>query len=758
MNEDETQPIDRRIIEAAQRAKEQEEARKRAEEEALKRSIAKDEEKISAEEARAGISIPRGPSAIGYTAAASNSTPVASMPAQASAAPAVSARPWQRTAYPASYDPASAVNAADLQSRRDALPADRVFVREVSQPEPAPVHDFAQPVSAPVTAAETFDIADASDAEVQPENDNQGATGAPSAAADPVATAQFLDAFFAELEHCGVTDVVVSPGSRSTPLAMKAFERFGDVYMDVDERGAAFFALGLAKATGNPVAVICTSGTAVGNWMPAVLEAESSRVPLLLLSGDRPARLQHVGAPQTCDQLKLFGDHVKKFVQMPLPSADADALAYAKQIALDACIAAHGAMPGAISCDAGPVHINFPFEEPLKPAKRQADAPHIALPPTVVPGQGLMRRDAAGLFHIIRDKRVIALCGEGSCNSEGDAMVLLEFARKRNVPLLADPLSGLRSYDDPLVIDNYDTVFGEDEPPAADVVIRFGRWPVSKRCCKAVQAMDAVQIVVDVRDTRDLSSSTDLFVRCAPTVFAQAMLDAPTVGTAKAACAQEWTVRNDAAAMRIEKVRFADNADVFEGAYVNELIDMVPAESLLFCANSMAIRAVDTFYTRDDKPITVLCNRGLNGIDGTVSSAFGAAQAFEKSTLLIGDLAMLHDANALALQGEMRIREARGTAAMPSIVIVVLNNSGGAIFDMLPQKSDEGYFERLFLTPHSTDFKHLAAAFDVPYRRVGTVHDFRRVYAILSKEPGISMIDINLPLEGVKDRYAPYWH
>jgi 2-succinyl-5-enolpyruvyl-6-hydroxy-3-cyclohexene-1-carboxylate synthase len=576
------------------------------------------------------------------------------------------------------------------------------------------------------------------------------------AAGTPEASALFLDAFFAELDRCGVRDYVVSPGSRSTPLAMKTFERFGNVYVDVDERGAAFFALGLAKAKGCPVGVICTSGTAVGNWMPAVLEAESSRVPLLLLSGDRPPRLQNVGAPQTCDQLKLFGDHVRSFIQMPLPAADEKSVAYARQMALEACIAAYGAMPGAASCDAGPVHLNFPFDEPLKPARKQGEDASSVLPPTVMPGQGLLSRDAVGLFRIIKGKRVVALCGEGSCNSNYDAQTLLTFARKRSVPLLADPLSGLRSYNDPLIIDNYDTVFGEANPPAVDVVIRFGRWPVSKRCCQALQATGATQIVVDMRDTRDLNTSTSLFVRCAPAVFAQAMVDVESSDAANSASAQEWSRRNDEAGQRIAKVRSALDADDFEGAYVDQMLAEIPSNSLLFSANSMSIRAIDTFYRKSDRPLTVLCNRGLNGIDGTLSSALGAAQAFEQTTVLIGDLAFLHDCNALALQNEMHIRELRG-AKMPSIVVVLLNNNGGGIFDMLPQKSEDEYFARLFLTPQDIAFKHLANAFGANYRRVESVHDFRRVYSARLGLPGISVIDVSVPLAGVADRYKPYW-
>lgn len=576
--------------------------------------------------------------------------------------------------------------------------------------------------------------------------------------ADPASVASaYLDAFFSELQRCGVTDFVISPGSRSTGLAMKAFERFKSVYVDVDERGAAFLALGIAKAKRRPVGVICTSGTAVGNWMPAVLEAESSRVPLLLLSSDRPPRLQGVGAPQTCDQLKMFGSHVKKFVQMPLPAGDDATLDFVHQTALDACIAAHGMVPGAASCDGGPVHINFPFDEPLVPARKVVPDRVSSLPPTVVPGQGLLSRDAKGIFGVFHGKHTVAVCGEGTCNNDEDIAIMLQFAHKRHIPLLADPLSGLRGVKDPYVIDNYDTVCGGSDIPKVDVVIRFGRWPVSKRLFQAMQKAEPTQIVVDVRDPRDYSASTDLFVHTLPVVFAQAMIDLPTAQGASRAHVEEWLTANAQASDHIDMVYRLPGADQFEGAYIDKMFELIPEDSLLFCASSMSIRAVDTFYRKNGKRLRVLCNRGLNGIDGTISTAVGAAQEYDQTTLLIGDLAFLHDVNALSLQNEMHIRLSRGDGPMPSIVIVLLNNNGGAIFDMLPQKSTDDYFGRLFLTPQNIDVKHLAQGFGITYRRVETVHDFRRNYEQLLGNPGISIIDVSLPLAGVKDRYSVYW-
>lgn len=622
--------------------------------------------------------------------------------------------------------------------------------------------------------------------------------------ADPRATALFLGAFFDELARWGVRDVVVSPGSRSTPLSMTAFElsrRAPErmrLFVDVDERGAAFFALGLAKASGRPAALVCTSGSAVANYYPAVMEAESSRVPLVVLTGDRPPRLQGLGAPQTCDQLNAYGNHVRAFRQMPLPSGDDAALAFARQAAREAVIAAGE------GCFGGPVHLNFPFDEPLKPdlgveglfeSARRAD---VSRETSVPVARQLALGDAEHLAALFAGKRALVYAGEGTCTGELEAGKVLNWARAFRLPLLADPLSGLRSSDDPLVIDNYDSVLGPGgtvpDGLAPEVVVRFGRYPVSKKATQLVAAARPVQIVVDPLETRDCNAATDVFVRCRPSELAGSLGFAYDVQTidcdpddAQRAFARAWIDADDAARKRIASV---DDAEAgFEGAFVRRVVELAPEGSCLFAANSMSVRALDTFYLKSAKRLTVLCNRGLNGIDGTVSTALGAAQHFAQTTLVTGDLTLLHDLNALALQRELRLqREAAACVsasldaasskaagavtpghatdaasdnvapgAVPSIVIVLLNNNGGGIFDMLPQKSEDPYFERLFLTPQDVDFRAAAQAFGVPYRRADTVPAFDEAYRALLGTPGISLVEVRVPLSGLKDRYAPYW-
>ena len=661
--------------------------------------------------------------------------------------------------------------------------------------------------------------------------------------ADPRATARFLGAFFDELAKWGVRNVVISPGSRSTPLSMIAYElscrapQRMSTYVDIDERGAAFLALGMAKASGRPAALVCSSGTAIANYYPAILEAESSRVPLIVLTADRPPQLQGLGAPQTCDQSHAYGTHVRAYRGMPLPADDEGSLRFARQAAREACIAALGSCefpqnqgaqnPSAPigtpqrlagACFGGPVHLNFPFDEPLKPdvtlpdlfdagipcAGSAADSTgpeakpvrNPQLPVGVAQVRGVMEGAAAAqLARELLASSVLLLAGEGSCATYEEAQRVLAFARAFAIPVLADPLSGLRSLDDPLVIGNYDSVLqpggiSPDEALNPQVIVRFGRYPVSKRATQWARAREdagVLQVVVDPLETRDTNAATTVFVRMKPADFAQSMEralrreDGPaTAGANDLSFANAWQRVEEAAAKRIAAVDAGEGSDPdgFEGAYVRRVLELAPAGSCLFAANSMSVRAVDTFYLKGAKQLIVLANRGLNGIDGTVSTAIGASRCFGRTTLITGDLTMLHDLNSLALQRELRVQRQLADIAgdanrtpeqaakrntcetdtgAQGITIVLLNNNGGAIFDMLPQKSQEAYFERLFLTPQDVDFQAAVAAFGVPYSKTATLAEFDRAYRASLDVPGISFIEVPVPLQGLRERYADYW-
>lgn len=738
-------------------------------------------------------------------------------------------------------------------------------------------------------------------------------------------TALFVAAFFDEMVRWGVREVVVSPGSRSTALAMAAYEleqrRPQDlrVYVDIDERGAAFLGLGLAKASGRPVALVCTSGTALANYYPAVIEAETSRVPLIVLSGDRPPQLQGLGAPQTTDQLKAYGSHVRSFRAMPSPRGRDRDIAFARQAAREAVLAALGptatlapyrepapakeklrepvatgvhegtdsavaaaslgkhaapsadsgvpalstdpartvalsmdpasavalptdpgatvAMPanppaGAASAGvsawgiaddhaataaeeperpqpifyneagdivnynpnvqvasracmhlAGPVHVNFPFDAPLKPdfagADLQAmqraardcfalgarnasiaakDGALLDLGPLVGSAGTLPPSSVEAIERLLWKRPSLVFAGEGSCETVAEAEEILAWARKLSLPVLADPLSGLRSIDDPLIIDNYDNLCARADCPVPEAVIRFGRYPVSKSATALLERVRPVSLAVDVAETRDFNATTDVFVGTTPLGFVRSGWRAEG-RKAQHRFADAWVALNDEARLRILAVEWdgvaTHDSEAAEGAYVRSLLELAPEGSCLFSANSMSIRAVDTFYVKDGKPLAVMANRGQNGIDGVVSTAVGVAQHFAQTTFLTGDFTLLHDLSGLALQREMLLQR-RGPAGTPSLVIVLLNNNGGAIFDMLPQASADPYFERLFLAPQDVRFTEAAAAFGIPSASVHTVGAFRSAYEQFLGTPGISLIEVALPLRGVRDRYAPY--
>lgn len=644
--------------------------------------------------------------------------------------------------------------------------------------------------------------------------------------------------FFDELVRCGVRAAVVSPGSRSTPLAMAAYElscrRPDDlrVFVDVDERGAAFLGLGMAKASGRPVALICTSGTATANYYPAVIEAETSRVPLIVLTGDRPPRLQGLGAPQTTDQLKLYGDHVRAFRSMPLPTADERGVSFVRQAAREAVIAATGARPSFARSDdvqvasracegmAGPVHLNFPFDEPLKPDFAAADlwaarasmgsddadtrAMHVsaeddavdaramrastesaadafsfcrpAAAPMAFAGRvALADGDIARVAAALEGKRTLVLVGEGTCSTLAEAGEVVAWAKRCGYPLLADPLSGLRAVDDPFVIDAYDALFGQEECPLPDAVIRFGRYPVSKRATSRLAEARPFNIVVDIGQTRDFNAATDWFVAAAPLDFVRSFKACETeeAGKSEAADAsgesaaayavqtpfcEEWIDLNEQTRSRcMEALSLVDEPssdELFEGSLLRIILEEAPSSSCLFVANSMAVRNLDTFQRRGVGPRCVMANRGQNGIDGTLSTAIGAAQHFGQTTFVTGDLTLQHDINALALQNELLANQP-GTP--PAVVIVLLNNDGGAIFDMLPQASDDPYFKRLFLTPQNVDFRHAAEAFGVPYCRAESLEMFARFYREQLLTPGLSLIEAHVALRGLKERLGAYW-
>ncbi|MBX3082134.1 MAG: 2-succinyl-5-enolpyruvyl-6-hydroxy-3-cyclohexene-1-carboxylic-acid synthase [Anaerolineae bacterium] len=535
------------------------------------------------------------------------------------------------------------------------------------------------------------------------------------------ATYLYVTAFVDELVRAGLHNVVICPGSRSTPLAMIFAQRQATkadihIWMHADERSAAFFALGMAKASGNAVAVVCTSGTAAANFLPAVVEAYYSRVPLVVLTADRPPELRDIGAPQTIDQLRLFGTHAKWFAEMALPEGTTDLLRYAR-------VMANRSVAEATSVPAGPVHLNFPLREPLVPIPvdelpllpRQDDQPYTQVE------TGTHQFDAQTVERLSREllqhPHGLIICGSAYRHDPEFPAAVSELAKALRYPILADPLSGVRCGDhaDDAIIDAYDAFLRDAtfvERIVPDVVIRFGAAVTSKPLTQYLQRYpDVPQYIVDDGGKwNDPSLRASHMLRVderwlCEALTQQLMTDMDDHDAARSAWFALWRETDRLARMAITDTINAFEA-TFEGRVYAELSALMPAQGVIFASSSMPVRDLDTFFPAQPRPIRFLANRGANGIDGVVSSALGASAISDTPmVLVIGDLGFFHDLNGLLAA---KLHQIRAT-------IVIVNNDGGGIFSFLPQAAHPEHFEQLFGTPHGLDFRHAAAMYGATY-------------------------------------------
>ncbi len=554
------------------------------------------------------------------------------------------------------------------------------------------------------------------------------------------AITDYLGAFVDELVRVGVRNVVVSPGSRSTPIALLMAEHPEmKVWMNIDERSAGFFALGMAKAMKKPVALLCTSGTAAANYLPAVVEAFQARVPLIVLTADRPHELRDVGAPQTINQIGIFGSQVKWFVEMAIPESDATMLRYIRTTADRAATVA-------LSSPCGPVHLNFPLREPLLPQ----------LPTPTTWSEG--REDGQRYVYISvgqrqlneHEIRQIALdlsnvshgliiCGPQDDLELAEAVSCL--AEKLQFPILADPLSQLRSgsHDKKWIVDGYDG-FLRDETVvrhySPEVIIRFGAMPVSKALLQYINNHPSCrQMIVDEgggwREPTLMASTmlyTDASLLCHSLCETLESMDIHI--PVQSDWSRKWLELNNATKQYLQKRdRFEE---LFEGQLFIELTDCLPTHTTLFVGNSMPVRDLDTFFSNNDLSVRIMANRGANGIDGVVSSALGVSATGTPTVLVIGDLSFFHDLNGL-LAAKMH-----GL----NITIVIVNNDGGGIFSFLPQAGVPTHFEQLFGTPTGLDFKHAVTMYGGTFTRIESWEAFRTEVKQAMSSSGLKVIEV----------------
>ena len=560
----------------------------------------------------------------------------------------------------------------------------------------------------------------------------------------------FVGAFFAELVRSGVRDVCISPGSRSTPLVAAAHAQPGLRCRPIlDERSAGFFALGLARQSGRPVALICTSGTAAANYLPAVVEAHAARVPLVVLTADRPPELREWGAGQTIDQVGLYGAFVRRFVELPLPTGGARALRYARSLACRAVADARGG-------PAGPVHLNWPLREPLEPgdplpgsaARRDSggEARSEQAWATVAPGIAVPSpSEVEALLEISRRwERGLLVCGPLAPDPRRSAAIA-RLAKLTGWPVVADPTSQLRRgphVDGAPILAHADLLLrdpGMAERWAPDVVVRIGDAPVGKALRLALEARPPEHFVLVDPDRvwHDPSHLASRVVVADPAALCDAWAkawEASEPGARESDYTQRCLADDERAGAAL-RAALAEDAALLEPGAIHHLAEALPEDATLYVSNSMPIRDLDAFLPTSMQPLRVLGHRGASGIDGLVSAAAGAAAADRGPVvLLIGDLALLHDVGGLRLARDLP----RG------LTIVVLDNDGGGIFSFLPvaDRGEAVDFERLFRTPHGLDLADLAPLHGADFVRARSAAEFREALGRSSDAPVLRLIEV----------------
>jgi 2-succinyl-5-enolpyruvyl-6-hydroxy-3-cyclohexene-1-carboxylate synthase len=514
-----------------------------------------------------------------------------------------------------------------------------------------------------------------------------------------------------ELARCGVQHACLAPGSRSAPLAMALSDDDRiDLHVVLDERSASFLALGIAKASGTPVAVLSTSGTAAANFHPAVVESHYARVPLLVVTADRPPELRDTGANQTIDQTNLYGTSVRWFAEVGTAGTISASVPYWRSVVARAFGRAWGP-------PAGPVHLNVALREPLV---QDHHAPHIPSAELsgrpdgspwhrIVAGRRTISQDAvediAG--RLAAATRPLLVGGSGTF----DSRTLLDFAGERGLPILAEPTSGLRS--GPNAVSTYDALLRVGswvEAHRPDVVLRVGKSGTSKALASYLDARVEQILVDDDPAFDDPERTATTVVGANPSELGAALLGSASEGSSE--WLEEWRKAERVARAAIDSVLDEDDAPS-EPRAARDVAVAMPEGSTLVVASSMPVRDLDWFMApRSD--LRVLANRGASGIDGFVSTALGCAVAtLGPIAALAGDLSMLHDANGFTL----------ANAADVDIVFVVLNNDGGGIFSFLPQAEWPESFESLFGTPHGLDFRKYADFFRCGYERLERAGD-----------------------------------
>lgn len=532
------------------------------------------------------------------------------------------------------------------------------------------------------------------------------------------------------LRRLGLTTAVICPGSRSTPLAIAFAQADVDAIPVLDERSASFFALGIARSSSRPVALVCTSGTAAANFYPAVIEAKESRVPLLVLTADRPPQLRNCHSGQTIDQLKLFGTYPNWHAELALPSLDIKTLSYLRQTVIYAWERLLYPVPGI-------VHLNIPFDDPLTPIpdgtseslERDFEVEDFFSSTIPISTSPYPIASSLPIQEWQQFNRGIIIAGlaqpqdaQRYCGAIAHLSKILKF------PVLAEGLSPVRNYADlnPYLISTYDLILRNHELAqllTPEVVIQVGELPTSKELRTWLDSTKPRRWLIDPCDHNlDPLHGKTTHLRLSVEQLAQICPDEPKLPTSYLYqwCATEVKVR-----AAVDMTMAAMN-QMFEVKAAWLLSQILPARTPIFIANSMPVRDVEFFWKPNTCAGQPFFNRGANGIDGNLSTALGIAHRNQSSVMLTGDLTLLHDTNGFLIRNKF----------VGHLTIVLINNNGGGIFEMLPISKFDPPFEEFFATPQNINFAQLCATYDINHELITSWEQLQQ--------------QLNLPTEGIR--------
>ena len=546
-------------------------------------------------------------------------------------------------------------------------------------------------------------------------------------------TQSFAATFVDELAVQGVEFACVSPGSRSAPIAM-ALQRHPriKVLIQIDERSSSFFGVGLAKASGKPVVLLCTSGTAAAEFHAAVVEASYSHTPLIVLTADRPPELQDAGANQAIDQQHLYGSAVTWFFDPGVPIDMPGAPRYWRRLAARAYAEAAS----------GPVHLNLPFREPLVPPPGQRPVAQGAPAQSVTPGRLLPTQNQLTTLASALQKaqRPLVVAGE---MRDGDRLAAA--LKRLNIPVLAEPTSQLRRAETGATVESYEALLraGWSLQHGPDMVIRLGATPTSTVMNKWLAAAAAPTFLIDPdRDWRDQDHVATNVMACDP----QALLEAlPPVD--RAAWRDGWISAGKRASAAIAATLVS--TPLHEGHVVKALSARLPEPGQVFIGSSLPIRAVDSFWPLAKTQQRFFANRGASGIDGLVSTGLGVATARDNvpAGILLGDLSLYHDMNGLWALQRYGIRA----------TLVVCDNDGGGVFSFLPQAEHQDVFEELFVTPLRLDLSQVARLYGLVYSPVNDRSGLEPAIADAIAAPTPTMVVVRIKREESVNGYHLCW-